>query len=212
MILPGVFWMMDAPLARIMGLYSNRLENPGFLEGRTESGKPDLKQIQWLAPTLKAVAKANQQDPKAFIILSHHPPFSQGSHSGSSDMLATIDQACQATGVMPDAYLSGHAHNYQRYTRRQAVNGKAFEIPYIVAGTGGISFQPVVAATHQAVADATYDAAQSSYGFLTVTVKKDTLTIAFSAVTGPAGGALNTVTPFETIAVDLTTHKVSKIA
>src|SRR5262249_9509048 len=158
----------------------------------------EMRQITWLTATIKAVAKANKKNPKALIILSHHPPFSQGNHSGSSDMLVTIDQACQAAGILPDAYLSGHAHNYQRYKRRQSLNGTPYEIPYVVAGTGGISFQPVVAANHQAVADATYDAAHSSYGFLTVTVTTDTLSIKFSQVTGPPRGMLDTVAPVET--------------
>ncbi len=32
-------------------------------------------------------------------------------------MLADIDGACVAAGVWPHAVFSGHAHNYQRYTR-----------------------------------------------------------------------------------------------
>ena len=33
MIQPGVYWMLDAPFVRIIGLYSNLLENPGYIEG-----------------------------------------------------------------------------------------------------------------------------------------------------------------------------------
>jgi hypothetical protein len=33
MIQPGVYWLLDAPFVRIIGLYSNCLENPGYLEG-----------------------------------------------------------------------------------------------------------------------------------------------------------------------------------
>jgi hypothetical protein len=37
-------------------------------------------------------------------------------------MLAQIDAICEETGVWPHAVLSGHAHNYQRFTRvRQAM-------------------------------------------------------------------------------------------
>src|SRR5262249_62268917 len=39
---PGVYWLLDAPFVRIIGLYSNLLENPGYLEGRTQGGKSDL--------------------------------------------------------------------------------------------------------------------------------------------------------------------------
>ena len=50
-------------------------------------------------------------------------------------MSGAIDAACEKAGVIPDAFLSAHAHNYQRYTRR--TNGR--QIPYVVAGTGGIA-------------------------------------------------------------------------
>ncbi len=33
-------------------------------------------------------------------------------------MLREIDTICKAQGVYPHAFLSGHAHNYQRYTRK----------------------------------------------------------------------------------------------
>ena len=47
-------------------------------------------------------------------------------------MLADIDAACTKCGCLlgPHAHLSGHAHNYQRFTR--SVN--KFDIPYVVCG------------------------------------------------------------------------------
>ena len=45
---------------------------------------------------------------------------------------------------MPDLFLSAHAHSYQRYTRRVTFNGKALEIPFIVAGMGGINDQAII--------------------------------------------------------------------
>jgi hypothetical protein len=69
------------------------------------------------------------------IIAVHHPPFTGGKeHGGSPLMLVDIDSACTAAGVWPHAVFSGHAHNYQRYTR--TVN--AMQIPFLVAGCGGI--------------------------------------------------------------------------
>jgi hypothetical protein len=58
---------------------------------------------------------------------------SAGKHGASPRMLADIDTACQAAGVWPHAILSGHAHNYQRFTRRQ--DGR--ETPFLVIGNGG---------------------------------------------------------------------------
>src|SRR5712692_5513050 len=45
-----------------------------------------------------------------------------------------IDAACTETGLWPDVVLSGHAHLYQRFTRKMKVGR---EIPYVVAGSGG---------------------------------------------------------------------------
>src|SRR5215475_4659932 len=98
-----------------------------------------------LGATLKSVAKDKAK--KALVIATHHPPYSSAGHSGSTEMSQSIDALCQLVGVFPDAFLSGHAHNYQRYTRRVA--GK--QIPYFVVGTGGIAPQNVPDATGQPV-------------------------------------------------------------
>jgi len=48
---PGVYWPLDAPFVRIIGLYSNRMENPGYPEDRDSKGKVDQSQITWLQST-----------------------------------------------------------------------------------------------------------------------------------------------------------------
>jgi hypothetical protein len=196
---PGVYWMLDTPFVRIVGLYSNRLENPGFLDGMTTAGKDDSSQLDWLTKTLKAIAKA--KDNKALVIATHHPPYSQSGHSGSTEMNASIDQACAGAGVTPDLFLSGHAHNYQRYTRH--IGEK--QVPYIVVGTGGMPPQPVVSATGQPVTgtpDLTYDSAVSSLGYLFVTISEKQLTTEFWEL-----GQQHTKA-FDTVTVDLSTHLI----
>jgi len=92
----------------------------------------DSRQIDFLRTALARVKSENYTG--AVIIAAHHPPFTGGStHGGSPLMLQDIDDACQAAGVWPHAVLSGHSHNYQRFTR--TVNG--LQIPYLVAGCGG---------------------------------------------------------------------------
>jgi hypothetical protein len=191
---PGVYWILEAPFARIVGLYSNRLENPGYLQGIT-NGKPDQAQIDWLDATLGSIAKA--KDHKVLVIATHHPPYSQSGHSGSTEMNQTIDDACHKAGVTPDLFLSGHAHNYQRYTRR--INGH--QVPYIVAGTGGMPPQKVADATGQPVsgiANLTYDAAVADYGYLFVTIGAKQLKTEF--------WQLNQKAAFDTVVVDLGAH------
>jgi len=199
MIQPGVYWFLDAPFLQIIGLYSNLLENPGYLEGITD-GKKDTSQLDWLAQTLSSISKAKAK--KALIIATHHPPYSQSGHSGSTDMGQRITDVCTKAGVFPDMFLSAHAHNYQRYTRR--IGGK--QIPYIVVGTGGMPHQPVTTATGQP-ADAshqvTYDAAVSSLGYLFVAATAKQITVQFWQL-----GTQHTK-PFDPFTVSLDKHTVS---
>lgn len=187
---PGVYWMLDAPFVRIVGLYSNRLENPGFLQGITK-GKNDTSQIEWLRRTLKNIVAAKEK--KALIIATHHPPYSQSGHSGSSEMNQTIDEVISGIGIAPDLFLSAHSHTYQHYTRHIA--GKL--VPYIVVGTGGMPPQPVSEATGQPVAGdkgVTYDAAASSLGYLFVTVSSTELKTEFWQLGKEHTKAFDTVT------------------
>jgi hypothetical protein len=194
---PGVFWLLDTPFARIIGLYSNRLENPGYLQGIT-NGNNDTTQIDWLKKTLVTIAKA--KDGKALVVATHHPPYSQSGHSGSTEMNQTIDDACSKAGVTPDLFLSAHAHNYQCYTRH--IGGK--QVPYIVVGTGGMPPQSVVSATGSPVGvpDLTYDSAVSSHGYLYVTISDKQLKTEFWQL-----GQQHTKA-FHTVIVDLTTHTI----
>ena len=120
MIQPGVYFTFDAPFVRILGLYSNVLEDPGVISSQGGTNSLDDRQITFLTTALKRVKSENYTG--AVIIAVHHPPFTADStHGGSPQMLADIDSACTAASVWPHAVFSGHAHNYQRYTR--TVNG-----------------------------------------------------------------------------------------
>src|SRR5271165_4002145 len=153
---PGVYYALDAPFVRIIGLFSNALEDPGLIS--SEKGKwkgvPDV-QLAFLTAQLQRIKKENFTG--ALLIASHHPPFSYsppakaggsgGNHGCSSDMLAEIDTICLQEGVYPHAYLSGHAHNYQRYTRTVNFNGKDYDVPFIICGDGGHNVNPLVQAS-----------------------------------------------------------------
>jgi hypothetical protein len=120
MDLPNVYWTFTTPFATIIGLFSN--------VGETEAWFDDT-QIAWFHGELEA---ANPDLP--LIVAVHHPPFSgDAEHSGSSVADKTLNAAFEATGRYPHVILSGHVHNYQRFTL--ATEDK--EIPYIVAGAGG---------------------------------------------------------------------------
>ena len=171
---PGIFWLLDAPFVDIIGLDSNGAENPGFISGSV----PGTLQKKWLAATLKTIAKSRKKGPrKGLIIATHHPPYSAAGHSGSAEMLADVDDACTQAGVMPDLFLSAHAHNYQRYTRTLTLGGRTLQIPFIVAGMGGKNDQAIPAATGQRDGDHTFVASKKGYGYLLIEASARTLAV-----------------------------------
>lgn len=173
-LLPGVYWLLETSFVRIIGLYSNAAENPGFISGDI----PTSVQRDWLAATLKRIKAAG--DGRKLIFATHHPPFSSGGHSGSKDMLAEIDAICEAAGVWPDLFLSGHSHNYQRYERTKA--GK--KIPFIVAGTGGHGLGAVKDPSGQTIAECKYEKGLKDWGYLLVEASAERLTCRFFRVDG----------------------------
>jgi hypothetical protein len=206
MIQPGVYYTFDAPFVRILGVYSNVLEDPGVISDQNGTYSAlDQRQVEFLTAALERVSSEDYAG--AVIVAVHHPPYTGGTnHGGSPDMSADIDSACTAAGVWPHAVLSGHAHNYQRYTR--TVNG--LSIPYIVAGSGGHSPLESMSTTLRTPypIDSTltlesYD--DTHYGYLRVIVNATTLTIEFH----PAPDGSTTKTPDDTVTVTLATHAVS---
>jgi hypothetical protein len=145
---PGVYFTLNAPFAKFIGLYSNTSE--GATEGVIANSKVGTAQLDFLKQQLTA-AKAERAKGqwRALIIATHHPPFTGSpQHVPSPTMLQQIDQVCSAVGVQPDLHLSGHAHVYERYTR--TVGGK--QIPYLVAGMGGYYNLPGLKPAKQRVA------------------------------------------------------------
>jgi hypothetical protein len=152
---PGVYFTLDAPFVRIIGLFSNALEDPGVISNK--EGKWSAvndTQLKFLTAQLKRIKTDNFKG--AVLLATHHPPYSYapqtdkngtgGNHSSSSAMLAQIDEICQQEKVYPHAFLSAHAHNYQRYTRTIAFEGRNIDVPFIVCGDGGHNVNPLVRA------------------------------------------------------------------
>jgi acid phosphatase type 7 len=115
---PNCYWTLTANLATIVGLYTNV----------PSGGVVDATQEAWLDAELKAAPTD-----RALILALHHPPYSADAHhGGSASMGALIDRATAAAGRVPDLILSGHVHNYQRFTRNVGAG-----VSYVVAGGGG---------------------------------------------------------------------------
>ncbi len=206
MIQPGVYYTFDAPFVRILGLYSNVLEDPGVISD--EGGMNtvlDSRQVDFLTAALKRVK--SEKYAGAVIIAVHHPPFSgDTTHGGSPAMLEDIDSACMAAGVWPHAVISGHVHNYERFTR--TVNN--VEIPYVIAGCGGHTPLSTMRDTFRTPykVDSTltlesYD--DTDFGYLRLVVTATTLTIEFH----PEADGGVTKTPDDTVTVNLATRALS---
>jgi hypothetical protein len=122
MDLPTPYWTFTTPFATIIGLFSNVSETEAELH---------QDQIDWFKHELQAADAA-----KALIVAIHHPPFSGDTeHSGSTVAEQVLFESFAATQRYPHMVLSGHVHNYQRFTVRQ----DGFAIPFVVAGNGGYS-------------------------------------------------------------------------
>jgi len=121
-------------------------------------------------------------------------------------MLADIDSACTAAGVWPHAVFSGHAHNYQRYTR--LVN--AFQIPFMVAGCGGhsplSSMRSTVRTPYKIDSTLTLESYDDTdYGYLRVIVNASTMTIEFH----PQHDGGTTKTPDDVVTINLAARTIS---
>jgi hypothetical protein len=205
MIQPGVYFTLDAPFVRIIGLYSNVLENPGVIS--TEGGtypRVGNHQIAYLTNQLQQ-AKADGFT-GAVIVAVHHPPMVVGRHACSPEMLKQMDACFNQAGVYPHAVLSGHAHNYQRFTRLQSER----ETPFIVAGMGGHDSQPpfgkMVSPPRPGftVGQFRCDNYSSNYGYLRVVVTRQQLRIEYHDVTA----GLSSKSPADIVTIDLASHKL----
>ncbi len=232
---PGVYFALDAPFVRIIGLFSNALEDPGVIS--SENGKwpgvPDY-QLEFLTAQLRKIKQEKYAG--AILLATHHPPFSYspqprsggsgGNHKGSGEMLREIDTICNSEGVYPHAFLSGHAHNYQRFQRTVSLGQKDFQVPFIVCGDGGHNVNLLVRARKgepsreppyglpvdyldakstipsKGLVLKHYD--DKNYGYLRVTVDKSHLKLGFHHVAAPS----LLQTQVDLVTVDLASHKV----
>jgi hypothetical protein len=206
MIQPSVYFTLDAPFVRILGLYSNVLEDPGVISSENgQNSVLDGRQVKFLQTALTRARSENYKG--ALVIAVHHPAFTAGSdHGGSPLMLQDIDNACQGAGVWPHAVFSGHSHNYQRYTRTVA----GIQIPFLVAGCGGHTPLSAMRGTYRTPYKIDDTLTLESYedadfGYLRVVVNATTMRIEFH----PESDGGTSKTPDDQVTITLATHSVA---
>jgi len=117
---PHVFWTLNTPLVTIIGMYSNC----------PEGGQVSDTQRQWFISELQAASKS-----LPIILAIHHPIYSAyGPHPGSTRLKSLLEESCKEAGRAPDLVLTGHVHDYQRFSAPLLDKGN---VPFIVAGAGG---------------------------------------------------------------------------
>jgi hypothetical protein len=171
---PNVYWTLTDPLFTIVGLYTNV----------PEGGVVAQDQIDWLVGELRAAPAG-----AALLLTLHHPPYScDADHGGSAAMGQMLDGAFAAAGRTPDIVLTGHVHDYQRFTRTIG----AAQVPYIVAGAGGyhnlhaMALDPsgsALAAPFRVAPDCMLDAfCADQWGFLRLTISAGKIAGGYVAV------------------------------
>lgn len=202
---PNVYWTLQAPFLTIIGLYSNV----------PEGGRLDNDQIGWFHSELAAAGTG------ALLVAVHHPPYSADAHHGGSAYLGRlIDAAVDASGRVPDAVLTGHVHNYQRFTR----SVKGSQVPYIVAGAGGYwnlhrmarddSGEPLSPPWPVPGTDVTLEAfVDDRHGFLRLTASADAVEGRYLTVPRPhESWTRGPVSVADAFRIDLKTHQVTTVS
>jgi hypothetical protein len=198
---PNVFWTLNTPLVTIIGMYSNC----------PEGGQVSDMQRQWFVSELQAA------DKKLPIILAiHHPIYSAyGPHPGSTRLKSLLDESCKEANRAPDVVLTGHVHNYQRFSA-PLLDKK--NVPFIVAGAGGYKKKLHVLSRnfHDALdqkklpiqVDDSPELLETfndqQHGYLRVAVTPKKITLDYIAVPDPSTNPKDQVLePFDSVEVDL---------
>ncbi len=203
----NIYWTLQAPYVTIIGLYTNV----------PEGGQLDNDQIAWFYAELQAAPEE-----KALIVAMHHPIYSFDTfHSGSVYMSRILEEAISETERVPDMVLSGHVHNYQRFTRRfTGAAGQQRDIPYVVAGAGGyfhlhyeqsLNSKPIdpghtIQDGNTEVKLETY--CDNRHGFLRLEVSTDEITGTYLTVPRPQESWGDPATSFDTFTLHLKTHRL----
>jgi hypothetical protein len=168
---PNCYWTFSSEALTIIGCYSN-VPSGGVIE-------PD--QAAWLESELKAAPPG-----VPLIVSLHHPPYSVDAfHGGSATMGEVLDTAFQGSGRTPDLVLSGHVHDYQRFTRTMPDGSTT--LPYIVIGNSGYhnlhKFAPGSNPGEELDTGVVFEFGDdANWGFLTLTSDGAKLTATYSHV------------------------------
>lgn len=167
--LPWSDWTLELQAVTIIGAYSN-VPSGGHFE---------TSQIDWMAAQLGAAPSD-----RPLILAFHHPPLSiDAMHGGSQKMVDAVTKACATAGRYPDLLITGHVHDYQRFSWTLA----GHTITTIVQGNSGYHNLHRLAKGASPGEDLGNGAVfeygdDSEYGFLTLTVSGGAISGTYTGV------------------------------
>ncbi len=167
---PYCDWTLNLQAVTIVGVYTN--VPPG--------GHLEQSQMDWLAGELQAAP-----GDKPLIVTCHHPPYSiDAMHGGAQVIGEALDGAFSSSGRIPDLVLSGHVHDYQRFSRSME-GGKT--LAYVVIGNSGYhNLHRLAQDAHQGqdvVPGVVFEFGDDQgWGYLELTIDGKTISGAYNAV------------------------------
>jgi predicted phosphodiesterase len=202
MIQPNVYFTLETPFSTIIGLYSNV----------PEGGEFDDIQIRWFKNELKTAPKD-----KALIVAVHHPAYSVDvHHSGSKVIEETLDNAFSESDRFADIVLTGHVHNYQRFTRQ--VGNR--HLPYLVVGAGGYwhlhymqkqNGEPIQVPYKMPDSDTILESyCENRHGYMIMQITSKSISGKYYTVPRPHESWRNKAEQFDSFTLDLETHILRK--
>jgi predicted phosphodiesterase len=162
---PNMYWTLEAPWLRIVGLYSNV----------PEDGAVDAPQARWFREQM-----ARPHPDQHLVVALHHPPLSADRvHGSSRAMMGLVHDEARRAGCR--LVISGHAHNYQRFEH----DG----LTYVVNGGGGYHELHELAPRWNVGTPRPAVAHTQDHSFVHLTVTPDALILRSIAVPVPFGMA-----------------------
>jgi len=160
---PNVYWTLEAPWLRIVGLYTNV----------PEGGVVEAEQRAWFLAEMERPLEG-----KHLVVAMHQPVFSASTiHMGSRAMLDLVHEPARRAGCR--LVVSGHVHNYQRYLH-DGVN-------YLANGAGGYHELHEVLPSSGYVGPRPVRAYDRSHSFIHMVISLDKLTLQTVAVPDGSG-------------------------
>ena len=166
---PNVYWTLEAPWLRIVGLYTNV----------PEGGAVEAEQRAWFLAEM-----ARPLGGKHLVVVLHQPVFSASTiHMGSKAMLDLVHEPATRAGCR--LVVSGHVHNYQRYLHDR--------IHYLANGAGGYHELHGLLAPSAYIGPRPVRGYDATHSFIHMTVDPEELTLRVIAV--PLGLDLDRAVP-----------------